>query len=201
MNLSPLDFWNDRYGAAEYAYGTSPNGFFQNQLDELKPGTLLLPAEGEGRNALYAAKRGWNVMAFDISSSGRNKAMKQALEQNVKFKYQVSDVLEFKTDKQFDALGLVYAHFPRLIRKRAHQRLLEIVKPGGKVIFEAFAKEQLENTSGGPKSSEMLFSIEEIKDEFSQLQFELLEQKSIQLKEGRFHQGKAEVLRFVGTKV
>jgi hypothetical protein len=60
-----IDFWNARYSAAEYAYGTEPNAFFKAQLDQLTPGRLLLPAEGEGRNAVYAAKKGWEVAAFE----------------------------------------------------------------------------------------------------------------------------------------
>lgn len=200
MKEHKKNIWNERYDATEYVYGTSPNHFFKEHLDQLKPGNILLPAEGEGRNALYAAKKGWNVTAFDSSSSGRKKALKLTLEQNVKFKYQVSDVLDFQTDEQFDVLGLVYTHFLKKIRKKAHQRLLKFLKPNGKVIFEAFAKEQLENASGGPKDRKMLFSIEEIKEEFSGLKFEILEQQTIQLNEGEHHQGKGEVIQFVGTK-
>ena len=61
------DFWNERYGAPEYAYGTEPNVFFKQELDGLKPGRLLLPAEGEGRNGVYAAEKGWSVSAYDWS--------------------------------------------------------------------------------------------------------------------------------------
>lgn len=200
MKEHKKNIWNERYDATEYVYGTSPNHFFKEPLDQLKPGNILLPAEGEGRNALYAAIKGWNVTAFDSSSSGRKKALKLTLEQNVKFKYQVSDVLDFQTDEQFDVLGLVYTHFLKKIRKKVHQRLLKFLKPNGKVIFEAFAKEQLENASGGPKDRKMLFSIEEIKEEFSGLKFEILEQQTIQLNEGEHHQGKGEVIRFAGTK-
>jgi len=75
-----IDFWNARYAAAEYAYGTEPNAFFKAQLDQLTPGRLLLPAEGEGRNAVYAAKKGWEVVAFDQSDAGQKKALKLAKE-------------------------------------------------------------------------------------------------------------------------
>ena len=73
------DFWNQRYAADEYAYGTAPNAFFKAVLDPLPPGRILLPAEGEGRNAVYAAKLGWEVVAFDQSEGGQKKAMKQTL--------------------------------------------------------------------------------------------------------------------------
>jgi len=60
-----------------------PNHFFKEELDNVKPGNILLPAEGEGRNAVYAAKLGWNVLAFDDSASGKKKAKKLAEENNI----------------------------------------------------------------------------------------------------------------------
>ena len=71
-------FWDERYGDDEYAYGTKPNTWFAEQLARMAQGRLLLPAEGEGRNAVYAAKLGWEVTAFDISAAGRDKAMRLA---------------------------------------------------------------------------------------------------------------------------
>ncbi|MBJ7881383.1 class I SAM-dependent methyltransferase [Gelidibacter salicanalis] len=200
MKESKNNFWNQRYDAEDYVYGTSPNDFFKEQLTKINKGDLLLPAEGEGRNALYAAKQGWNVMAFDSSESGKQKALKLASEHKVAFNYEVKDVLSFKTNERFDVLGLIYAHFPKDIRKSANQYLLQFLKPNGTVIFEAFAKEQLANASGGPKNLDMLFSIEDIQNEFSGLEFELLQQQTIQLNEGEHHKGKAEVIRFVGRK-
>ncbi len=200
MKQYPVDFWNENYSREEFMYGTQPNEFFKGQIDTLEPGSLLLPAEGEGRNAVYAALLGWQVIAFDISERGQEKAFRLAKEKNVFIEYHISNVLDFKAKQQFDVIGLSYAHFPAAIRKRAHQQLLTFLKPHGMVIFEAFSKAQLGNTSGGPKIEEMLFSLEEIKDEFSQLKFTLLEEKTIELSEGNYHQGKAEVIRFVGVK-
>jgi hypothetical protein len=97
-------------------------------------------------------------------------------------------------------LALIYAHFPINIRQQAHHHLLQFLKPNGKVFFEAFAKEQLKNSSGGPKTKEMLFSVEEIQAEFLGLKFEFLEQRTILLDEGQYHKGEAEVIRFVATK-
>lgn len=200
MKKYPADFWNENYNREEYIYGTQPNEFFKEQIDKLKVGNVLLPAEGEGRNAVYASMLGWQVTAFDISERGQEKAFKLAKEKNVSIDYHISSVLDFKPHQQFDVIGLSYAHFPIEIRKQANIHLIEYLKPGGKVIFEAFAKAQLGNTSGGPKNKEMLFSIDEIKDEFQQLKFELLKEETIQLSEGNNHKGKAEVIRFIGAK-
>ncbi|MBT0606734.1 class I SAM-dependent methyltransferase [Aequorivita echinoideorum] len=196
----PADFWNERFSNEEYIYGTQPNDFFKAQIDTLKSGSILLPAEGEGRNAVYAASQGWDVTAFDISENGKEKALALAKERQVHIHYEISDVLEFQSDVKFDAIGLCYAHFPAEIRNQAHLHLMQFLKPGGFVIFEAFAKAQLGNASGGPKNEEMLFSIEEIKTELSQLDFKLLKEEAIELSEGNHHKGKAEVIRFVGIK-
>lgn len=200
MNDQVRDFWNDRYKTSKYAYGIFPNQFFKEQLEGIKPSTILLPAEGEGRNAVYAASLGWEVTAFDISSSGREKAMQLAKQMEVSINYEISDVLDFETNGYYDAIGLSYAHLPSEIRKEAYQHLLQFLNIGGIVIFEAFAKSQLGKSSGGPKNLEMLFSIEEIKAEFPQLEFKILKEESIELSEGDYHQGKAEVIRFVGVK-
>ena len=64
MKEYPPEFWNIRYGEEEYMYGKQPNVFFKEQINKIEPGTILLPAEGEGCNALYASKKGWNVMAL-----------------------------------------------------------------------------------------------------------------------------------------
>lgn len=68
-------FWNERYSQAEYVYGETPNVFFAAQLDKLSAGTIILPCEGEGRNAVYAASQGWEVKAFDASEAGQKKAL------------------------------------------------------------------------------------------------------------------------------
>lgn len=201
MTNYPAEFWNKMYGADEFRYGIMPNIFFKAQLDNMKPGSILLPAEGEGRNAAYAASQGWNVTAFDISEKGKEKAMRLAKQNDITIDYLVTGALEFQTNKQFDVIGFSYAHFPAAIRKQANQYILQFLKLEGVVVFEAFAKAQLEKSSGGPKNEEMLFSIEEIKDEFQELQFNILKEETIELSEGNYHKGEAEVIRFVGRKL
>tara|TARA_R110002049_G_scaffold253340_1_gene428618 strand:- start:3869 stop:4420 length:552 start_codon:yes stop_codon:yes gene_type:complete len=178
----------------------APNAFIKDQIDKLKPGSILLPAEGEGRNAVYSALQGWKVTAFDISKNGRGKALQLSKTNNVYIDYKVTGVLDFNTDMQFDVIGLSYAHFPADIRRQAHEHLMCFLRPDGIVIFEAYAKAQLGKSSGGPKNEQMLFSIEEIKNEFQQLKFKFLREETIELSEGNHHNGKAEVIRFVGVK-
>ncbi len=194
-------FWNERYAEHEFAYGKEPNQFLKENIHLLPKGKVLFVAEGEGRNAVFAAKNGLQVYAFDYSDSGRNKAKDLASENNVVIDYEVSDVLQLSYEKNsFDAIVFIFAHFPSDIRKKAHEELLSLVKPNGKIVFEAFSKEQLKYTSGGPKESAMLFSEDEVRKEFVNVTFDFLKTQLVVLNEGPYHQGEGKVIRFIGTK-
>lgn len=195
------EFWNNRYAEADFAYGAEPNEFLKKHLDFLPKGKILFPAEGEGRNAVFTAQNSREVYAFDMSEEGKKKALELAETKNVSLQYEVCSAMEMPYEfNSFDGLVLIYAHFPKPIRKEVHQKLLTLLKPGGKIIFEAFSKEQLKYQSGGPKDEEMLFSEEEIKEEFEGVEFEKFEKKIITLNEGKYHQGEGAIIRFLGTK-
>lgn len=200
MKSYPATFWNEKYDKKEYIYGTEPNAFFQQEIDKLEKGSILLPADGEGRNGIYAATQGWDVTAFDISTKGMEKAAQLARSRNVDITYELTGALEFHSEIKFDVIGLCYAHFPAQIRKQTHRHVLQFLKPKGIVIFEAFAKAQLGKSSAGPKNLEMLFSIDEVKEEFANLKFDLLREQTIILAEGKGHVGPGDVVQFVGRK-
>lgn len=206
MEQTWTDRWNDRYSKEEFAYGEQPNQYLKEQLDKIAVGTILFPAEGEGRNAVYAAKLGWTVSAFDISIEGQKKATQLAEKNQVKIDYQVGGLqtMNYKTD-QFDAIGLIYAHFPAEIKSSYHKTLDKYLKKGGIIIFEAFSKNHIDYIAknenvGGPKDIASLFSIEEIKSDFPDYDFEELAEMEIELNEGLFHNGKGSVIRFTGRK-
>lgn len=202
------DFWNNRYKEKEFAYGTSPNVFFKNTINKLNlDGTLLLPAEGEGRNAVYAAKKGLNVLAFDISEEGRNKAVELARSEDVKIEYKVGELNQLDLKKNsFDALALIYAHFAANEKEQLHKDLAELIKPNGYLILEGFSVNNLELREknpkvGGPANRDMLYSKQEIKDTFNNFEIIELQEAQIELKEGSFHNGIARVIRFIGKKM
>ena len=194
-------FWNERYAAKEYVYGTEPNQFLKSQLEKLSPGKILFPAEGEGRNAVYAAQLGWQVTAFDASVEAGKKAEKLARNKNVKINYQINDFenIEFSTES-FDCIALVYAHMQSNKRNEYHQKLISFLKPGGSLILEAFSKKQINNNTGGPRNIEMLFSVEEMKSDFRNLDEINCWTEDILFDEGIFHQGNASVIRVLGKK-
>ena len=200
------DFWNDRYGKSEWAYGEAPNEYFKHQLVNFKPGKILLPAEGEGRNAVYAAKMGWEVSAFDMSRSGKAKAEQLARKNGVQIDYQVGGLNEVSYPAAFfDCIGLIYAHFPAAVKSNYHKALNEYVRIGGVIIFEAFSKSHLKFSAinpkaGGPKDEDMLFSVDEIKKDFSNYDIVELVEREVTLNEGLYHIGMSSVVRFVGIK-
>ncbi|MFN2261261.1 MAG: methyltransferase domain-containing protein [Psychroflexus sp.] len=198
------EFWNERFKQDEFVYGKLPNAFFAEQLAQIKtPGRLLLPLEGEGRNAVFAAKQGWTVNAFDASTEGRKKAKILAEQNQVKINYEIAKAEDFdlKTNT-YDAVGLIYAHLNENIRTKFHHKIIEALKPGGILILEAFHPNQrLENyTSGGPKSLEMLYTPEILKQDFADLKVLISRTEKIDLSEGKHHKGKAFVTRFVAKK-
>jgi hypothetical protein len=189
------NFWNERYKQAAYSYGMAPNVFFAEQLQQIPKGSLLLPAEGEGRNAVYAAIKGWQVHAFDFSDEGRNKAMKLAEKYDVTIDYEVCDVENFEAKTKYEAIALVFAHFDQVTGSGLFSKLEAMLCHGGYLIMEVFSKNQLGKESGGPKSESLLYSKQEIKDLFPNLQFHLLEETKVVLDEGPYHQGEAAVIR------
>lgn len=206
MNEPWIERWNDRYSKEEFAYGEQPNNYLKEQLEKLDAGTILFPAEGEGRNAVFAARLGWAVSAFDISIEGKNKALRLAETNKVTIDYQVGELKTLNYNpEQFDAIALIYAHFPADIKSSYHKTLGKYLRNKGTVIFEAFSKGHIDYISknekvGGPEDIAMLFSIDELKSDFPNYEIIELTEKEIELNEGLFHNGKGSVIRFVGRK-
>ncbi|MBI1222134.1 MAG: methyltransferase domain-containing protein [Bacteroidetes bacterium] len=200
------EFWNSRYAEESFAYGVEPNAFFKEQLTKLKPGKILIPGDGEGRNGVYAATQGWEVSSFDLSSEGKRKAELLAKEKGVQIDYRVGELAQMDyPEEYFDALLLVFAHFPEKLRKDYHHRLIKFLKKGGVLIIEGFSKEHLEYSaanpkSGGPKDIGMLYSEDEIRSDFQSFNVRILSTEVVELQEGLFHQGTSSLIRFVGTR-
>ncbi|WP_116109207.1 class I SAM-dependent methyltransferase [Lewinella sp. IMCC34191] len=201
-----LNLWNTRFTEPGYAYGSEPNVFLAEQLERLTPGTILFGAEGEGRNAVHAAREGWTVSAFDISEAGRSKALQLAAEQGVNVDYRVGHLPELGFFAgQFDAVALIYAHFPPSVRTNFHALLHTYLKPGGTVIFEGFGKDHLPYRErnpavGGPYDERLLFSTDDLRRDFPHYTIDLLEEREVELSEGKYHNGLGSVVRFVGRK-
>lgn len=193
--------WNDRYSQEEYVYGKQPNRFFTECLTAMKPGKILFLGEGEGRNAVHAAKSGWKVDAMDGSESAREKANRLATDEKVEIKYFVEDLADFAPkENYYDVVVLIFLHLPENLRTRTHSTAQKALKPGGYIILEAFEKNQIDNTSGGPKNIDLLYNFEDIFSDFRDLDLKKFEKANPFLDEGPLHQGKAATIRFLGEK-
>ncbi len=197
------DAWNERYAAAEWIYGESPNEFLRTQLATLPAGRLLLPAEGEGRNAVHAAREGWQVEAVDFSEEGRRKALALADRHGVahSITYTLGDLahVEF-AENRYDAVALIYAHLPEHVRMHVHAACIRALRPGGTLIIEAFTPRQLGNTSGGPKSLDLLYTADLLARDAEGMIIRQLEERDVELDEGAFHRGTASVVRLVAMR-
>lgn len=194
-------FWDERYDSDHFIYGKEPNSYFASEIAKLTPGKILLPGEGEGRNAVYAASKGWKVDAFDQSKVGSEKALSLAREFGVVIDYQVSGLDRYGfSQNHYDAVGLIFFHATPAERKMLHMQVCNALKIGGIVILEAFHKRQLRNGTGGPQSLEMLLDKDTILDDFPDLEIVFIEELNLTLDEGPFHQGMANIIRFIGKK-
>lgn len=197
------NFWDERYSNKEFVYGTLPNKFFKEQLDKLLPGKILMVGEGEGRNAVYAAKLGWQVDAIDSSNVAQEKAAKLAELNKVKVNYQIADIHSYNFPlNEYDAVGIIFLHINEssIESEILYKKLAATLKKGGRIILELFSKNQIGKKSGGPQELSLLSSVDQIKRSFSTLTPEILREENILLSEGEFHQGEASVIRFVGVK-
>ena len=192
------DFWDQRYKATEFVYGIEPNSFLSGILQGEPPGRLLLPAEGEGRNAVYAARLGWQVDAVDYSATGRDKALNLARQAGVRLDHRLADLKTWQRPiGTYDLVGLIYLHLPSAIRREIHQRLAAAVKPGGILVLEAFSKAQLGNSSGGPQDLDLLYTVDALREDFSGIKIRSLAETTVTLDEGSGHQGRAQVIRLI----
>lgn len=194
-------FWDDRYSQKMYIYGKAPNAFFASQLMRLPKGSILLPAEGEGRNAVYAAIKGWKVQAFDFSEAAKSKAMQLAQSYDVQIDYNVIEASAYQPQKQYNVVALVFTHFAGEEREQLFKKLQNSIAPEGYLIMEVFSKNQLGRESGGPKDADLLYSKSEIQALFPDLDFQILEETKTELDEGIYHQGEAAVIQMLAQKL
>jgi len=209
------EFWNQRYSESGYAYGSEPNEFFKESLlshrDQLLPNQskLLMPAEGEGRNAVYAAGLGFKVTAFDVSEQARVKAMQLANEKSIppsSLNYHIGDCLSLdEPDESFDAVALIYAHFPPVLKAQYYPKIVSLLKPGGWVILEGFSENNVPYREanpkvGGPADPALLFTKEGVAEDFMSFNILSLEEQEVSLNEGRYHVGTAMVIRLIAQK-
>jgi len=193
--------WNARYSTEEYVYGTTPNDFLFETSRYIRGANVLCLAEGEGRNAVYLAREGYNVFAVDASAVGLEKAEILADESYVNINTQVADLANYDiTPDGWDGIVSIFCHLPPPVRKALHRKVVAGLKPGGVLILEAYRPKQLKFKTGGPPETELMMSLDELKDELQGLEFYHDLELDREISEGRLHAGVSAVVQLVAIK-
>jgi len=203
--MADAAFWDSRYAGAPYAYGEAPNAFLAS-LSFASGGRALVPGDGEGRNGVFLAERGLKVETLDLSGEGVAKARRLALARGVALDARQADVLAWDWPvAAYDVIALLFLHLPAAPRRLVHQHALAALKPGGRIVLEAFTPAHLEKQAagarGGPREAALLFSAADLHADFAGADIELLEEVETELREGALHVGASAVVRLVAKKV
>lgn len=196
--------WNERYQAEGFAYGTAANDFLIEVEPLLRRGSRILSlAEGEGRNAVWLAQQGHDVVAVDGSSVGLAKANALAAERGVVIDTVVADLADFAIDEDaFDAVISVWAHVPPALRQSLHAKVARGLKVGGLFVLEAYQPSQTKRTTGGPRDPSMCMSAATLRSELPAfIEFVRCDEKTRTVKEGAFHDGESDVVQLVARRV
>lgn len=195
-------FWDQRYSGDELAYGEAANAFLSSVANRLpNVGRALDIGAGEGRNALFLASRGLQVLAVDQSEVGMQKAQRLAQERGLTLRTQAVDLQDFDAEhSSFDIISSIFVHLPADLRAAVHQRIGIWLKPGGLLVLEAYAPDQIARGTGGPKDPARLASLDVILSELRGLEIEHQAALVRNVSEGQFHTGDASVVQVVARK-
>lgn len=194
--------WDERYREKGFAYGREPNDFLRDMVDRLPVGNTLCLAEGEGRNAVFLARRGHHVTAVDLSIVGLEKANRLAAEHQVSIETIHSNLEDFKiAHNSWDAIISIFAHLPTPLRRRLHREVVAGLRPGGIFLLEAYRPEQFKYRTGGPPVEELMMTLESLEDELAGLEWLHAEELVREVREGDFHHGSGAVVQMIGRKV
>lgn len=196
------EFWNQRYGKLEFAYGTDPNDFLVAFAHHIAPrGRVLCLADGEGRNGVWLAQQGHAVTSVDIAAEGMAKAGRLARERGVALETRVADLAAFDLGSDaWDGIVSIFMHLPSKLRREVFARCLTALKPGGVMLFEAYARGQLGRGTGGPPEIDLLVDLDEVRQEFPGCRILHAFCGLREVREGRHHSGTGDVVQLVLQK-
>lgn len=192
--------WNERYASSEFAYGTEPNSFLVQNASLLSSPVLSL-AEGEGRNAVFLASLGLDVLGVDASDVGLAKAQKLAASRGLAIRTEVVDLASYEPpENHYGSVISISAHLPSGARNRLYPLIERSLKPGGVILLESYAKAQLSRNTGGPKDPDLLLELADLKQQFPNCELILAQEIEREVIEGTFHTGLACVVQFIARK-
>jgi SAM-dependent methyltransferase len=191
--------WDEWYGKPGYVYGTNPNDFLVSVAPQIPQGRILCLGEGEGRNAVYLASLGYEVVAVDQSEVGLAKAEKLAAQQDVKIKTIVADLADFIIEpKSWQGVVSIFCHLPSALWEQVHRDAVAGLTLGGMWVLEAYTPRQLEFGTGGPNNLDMLVSLETVKSKMEGLDWKIAQELDREVIEGAHRSGMGAVVQILG---
>ena len=190
-----------RFAEPGFAYGAEPNDFLVECASYLPKGPVLCLAEGQGRNAVFLAARGHDVVAVDRSSVGLARASDLARERGVPLTCVLSDLDDYAVESgAWAGIVSVFAHVPVELRERVHRKVVQGLMPGGVFILEGYSTAQLGRATGGPKVISLLLTLDAVRSELSGLEFIVAREAEREVMEGRYHTGRAAVVQVLARR-
>jgi cyclopropane fatty-acyl-phospholipid synthase-like methyltransferase len=194
--------WDIPYQAKDYLFGERPNRHLVAERKLFQPNMKALAiGDGEGRNGVWLACQGLDVLSIDLSEVGLSKARQLAALKNVCIRTLQLDIRDYKWPAEaFDLIVSVFVHFDPLDRPYLHERMQYCLKTGGILVLISFGPRQSHYSSGGPQRQELYYTTEEIRRDFCDMNLLRLDEYDEDLCEGRAHTGKSHVISFVARK-
>jgi SAM-dependent methyltransferase len=193
--------WDERFAEPGYAYGTEPNDFLREVAGRIPGGQVLCLGEGEGRNAVFLAGRGFAVTALDSSRVGLAKAEALARARGVRIATVVADVQDYTIEPAaWSGIVSLWLHLPAAVRVPLHRACVAGLAPGGAFVLEAYTPRQLELGTGGPRDGARTVTLAALREELAGLELEIGHERERELHEGRYHEGRSAVVQVLGRK-
>ena len=197
-----MSIWDERYGGEEFFYGTEPNAFLVSQRGLLKPGmSCLAVADGEGRNGVWLAEQGLDVLSLDASPVAQAKARQLAQRRGVQMRFEQADLLAWQSEERFDVLAAIFIQFvgPEL-RPAQFDNLKRHLKPGGLLLLQGYTPRQLEFKTGGPSQVENLYTEAMLSGLCADMEIVDLREHDSVIREGAGHNGLSALIDLVARK-
>ncbi len=201
--MSEYERWQSRFSAPEYIFGMEPNVFLAGQKELLpKRGRALAVADGEGRNGVWLAERGLDVLSIDFSPAAQGKARALAQMRGVEIAMELVDVARYDwPEAAFDVVIDMFTQFSDPAERAAKfAGIRKALKPGGLLLQQGYRPEQLAYGTGGPKQVENMYTRSLLEHEFASFKSIRIEEYDVEMHEGSAHGGMAAVIDLVGWK-
>ncbi|NOX07926.1 MAG: methyltransferase domain-containing protein [Gammaproteobacteria bacterium] len=193
--------WDEKYSTDEYIYGTEPNDFLLECMEQIPQGRVLCLADGEGRNSVALARAGYQVTAVDSSIVGVGKASRLAADNDVEVEYIHADLAEYAiVEGEWAGIISIFCHVHPDIRNSLHQAIVAGLQPGGVLVLEAYTPEQLGMGTGGPPVAELTMQQSQLEQDFEVLDILHVRELQREVVEGTHHTGMGAVVQLLARK-